>query len=387
MILPAIRLFADAHVFDKEYQGTRTFIKELYCSLADNPALEIFLGAYDTEKLRAVFPARQNVHFVKYQSRSGVKRLLYDIPTIITANKIDYAHFQYIIPPVKNCRFIVTIHDVLFNEFPNEFSFPYRFSKKLLFRRAASKADIITTVSPYSKQSIIKFLNAKPKNVHVIPNGVAERYFAEFDKIASRAHVEKHFGIKDFILYVSRFEKRKNHSSLVKAYVSSKLYESEIYLVMLGFKSIAVPELEQLLNNMPTEIRRFILIRDDVNDEELLEFYRSATLFVYPSKAEGFGISPLEAGALKIPVICSNAAAMNAFSFFGDNHIDPENEKLLAYKIRENIQTPPSPKDLENISRIIHDNYSWDNSSQKFYNLLVNHFEMSKKPARLQFTE
>ena len=101
MILPAMRLFADAHVFDKEYQGTRTFIKELYGSLAYNPGLEIFLGAYDTEKLRSIFPARQNVHFIKYKSRSGVKRLVYDIPSLVAANKIDYAHFQYIVPPVK----------------------------------------------------------------------------------------------------------------------------------------------------------------------------------------------------------------------------------------------------------------------------------------------
>jgi glycosyltransferase involved in cell wall biosynthesis len=382
-----MRLFADAHVFDKEYQGTRTFIRELYSSLAHNPGLEIFLGAYDTEKLRSIFPARQNVHFIKYKSRSGVKRLVYDIPSLIAANKIDYAHFQYIVPPVKNCRFIVTIHDVLFNEFPNEFSFPYRFSKKLLFRRAASKADIITTVSAYSKQSIIKFLNARPGNVHVVPNGVAERYFSEYDKNASRERVKKLFGLKDFILYVSRFEKRKNHSSLVRAYLTSRLYEKNIHLVLLGFKSIPVPELEQLLNNLSPEIRRFIFIKDDVNDEDLLEFYRAASLFVYPSKAEGFGISPLEAGALKIPVICSNAAAMKSFSFFGNNHIDPENEKLLAFKIQENIATPPSQKDLENISRIIHENYSWDNSSQKFYNLLINHYELNQKPSRLQFTE
>ena len=241
--------------------------------------------------------------------------------------------------------------------------------------------------SGYSKQSIIKFLNARPGNVHVVPNGVAERYFAEYDKNASREHVEKHFGLKDFILYVSRFEKRKNHSSLVRAYLSSRLYENNIHLVMLGFKSIAVPELEQLLNNLPPEIRRFIFIKDDVNDEDLLEFYRASSLFVYPSKAEGFGISPLEAGALKIPVICSNAAAMKSFSFFGDNHIDPENENLLAYKIQENIATPPSPNELENISRIIRENYSWDNSSQKFYNLLINHYELNQKPSRLQFTE
>ena len=378
-----LNLFADAHVFDREYQGTRTFIKELYTRLANYDNIRIFLGAYNTDKLESIFPNSKNIRFVKYKSRSGVRRLVYDIPAIIAANKIDYAHFQYIIPPVKNCRFIVTIHDVIFNEYPGEFSFPYRFSKRLLYKRAAGKADLITTVSEYSKQSIIKHLGGKPANIHLMENGVSESYFDDYDKTSSKNNIAKDYGIGNFILYVSRFEKRKNHAGLLKAYLDLELYKQDLYLVMLGYRSLPVNELDVQLNSLPGDIRKFIIIRSDINDEELLRFYQAADLFVYPSRAEGFGISPLEAGALKIPVICSNSSAMKAFDFFGENHIDPLNETLLAERIKQNIQNPMPAEKLAEISDIIRENYSWDKSTLKFYNLLSAHSAGTTKLNRI----
>lgn len=367
-----IRLFADAHVFDKEYQGTRTFVKEIYTQLAKNDNIEIFLGAYDTDNLRCIFHTAGNINFIKYKSRSGLRRLLYDIPTIISANKIQYAHFQYILPPVKNCRFIVTIHDVIFNEFPGEFSFPYRFSKKILYGRAASKADIITTVSAFSKNSIVKYLKARPSSVHILPNGVNPVFFQPYDKENSKQRIKSKYGFDNYILYVSRIEKRKNHAGLVRAWLDAGLYNKSCYLVLLGHRSLAVPELDQLLASLPAEIRKYILTREDINDEELLEFYKAASLFVYPSRAEGFGISPLEAAALKIPVICSNSSAMKEFNFFGENHIDTSNGLLLAKRMSSLLERPPSQQKLLQISEKIKEKYSWEYSANAFYNILTN---------------
>src|SRR5688572_25067756 len=127
-----VKLFVDAHVFDKEYQGTRTYIKELYTILSENPKLQIYMGAYDIENLKNNFPPAANIIYIKYNTRSAFSRLLYSIPSLLAKYGIEYAHFQYILPPVKKCRYIVTIHDVIFNEYPGEFSFPYRVSKKLL---------------------------------------------------------------------------------------------------------------------------------------------------------------------------------------------------------------------------------------------------------------
>src|SRR5882724_11334972 len=121
-----VKLFVDAHVFDGKYQGTRTFIKEIYTIIAQKPGILLYLGANDTDNLKKYFPEQPNIFFIKYKSSSGLVRLVSDIPSIIKKNGIQYAHFQYIVPPIKNCRFIDTVHDVIFNEYPDEFSFIYR---------------------------------------------------------------------------------------------------------------------------------------------------------------------------------------------------------------------------------------------------------------------
>ena len=116
-----IKIFLDAHVFDGEFQGSRTFIKELYNILLQKKDLEFYIAAYDLENLKRYFPKAENIFFIKLKKRSSILRLLIEIPQLIKKHGISYAHFQYMVPPVKNCRFIVTTHDVLFNEFPKEF--------------------------------------------------------------------------------------------------------------------------------------------------------------------------------------------------------------------------------------------------------------------------
>jgi len=364
-----IKLFADAHVFDTGFQGTRTFIKGLYSVLAQNNNVKLFLGAYNVTDLEKNFPGR-NISFIKYRTTSGLVRLGYDIPSIIRRYKIEYAHFQYICPVIKNCRFIVTTHDVIFNEYPDEFSAEYRIKKNLLYKISARKADILTTVSDYSKKSIEKYLDIENEKIQVIPNGVHEKFFQPYDKGVARENVIRKYGIDRFILYVSRFEPRKNHFSLLKIYVDLKLYELGYYLVLLGSKTMPIPEFDQFLDRLPPGIRKFIFIHSEIDDFDLLSFYQAATVFIYPSKAEGFGIPPLEAAALKIPVICSNVSALAEFGFFGENHINPSDHEVVKQKLLQMLNRPPGDDSLEKISTFVKKKYTWNASAEKLYSLI-----------------
>jgi len=108
----------------------------------------------------------------------------------------------------------------------------------------------------------------------------------------------------------------------------------------------------------------------NVPDEHLEKFYRAADVFVYPSKAEGFGIPPLEAAASRVPVICSNSSAMEDFTFFEDCHIDPCNESLLEKKLEEVTNNGVSAERLQNTADRIAATYSWEKSAEQFYQLL-----------------
>jgi glycosyltransferase involved in cell wall biosynthesis len=364
------KIFVDAHVFDSEYQGTRTFIREIYLILASKPDLELYLAAVDIQNLKKEFKNDSKIIFVQYSNKSSLSRLLFELPGLLKKLKIDIAHFQYIVPPVKTTRYLVTTHDVIFNEFPEEFSRGYRYSKNFLFGYSAKRSDILTTVSHYSERSIRKHLKIRNKPIHVIPNGVSKRFFEPYNKTEAEEYISETYKISNFVLYVSRFEPRKNHVLLLQSFLDLDLFAKGYQLVLLGHRSLEVPEFDNLYNSLTADIQKRIFIHSRINDKDLLGFYRAAQVFVYPSKAEGFGIPPLEAGALKIPVLCSNASAMSDFTFFGDNHFDPTNQEEFNNKLARVIANDKEDRNLLFVSDTIRDQYSWESSAQKLYELI-----------------
>jgi len=366
-----IKIFVDAHLFDQEFQGSRTFLKEIYTRLAARSDIQLFLASFDPDNLRREFNNDNRIFYLQYSSRSRWKRLLFDIPTMIRRNKIDLAHFQYIIPPFrKYCSYLVTIHDVIFEDQPADFNYLYRVTKRKLYRTAAQNADILTTVSPFSKRSIEKHLAIPEGKTDIIPNAVSDRFFVPFDKKAAREKILKKYGVDKFILYVSRFEPRKNQVQLLEAYLSLELYKEGIQLVLAGHPTLPIPAFQQMLDLLPSSQRQFIQVLHEVNDEELLLLYQAAHLFVYPSKAEGFGIPPLEAAALKIPVICSNDTAMSEYTFFGKNLINIKNSENLKLRIRYLLNNPVPAAELEKAAEKVKELYSWDRSAARLYNLI-----------------
>ncbi|MDB5211993.1 MAG: glycosyltransferase family 4 protein [Sediminibacterium sp.] len=299
-------------------------------------------------------------------------RLLFAIPSIIKKYRIQYAHFQYIVPLYKNCRYIVTIHDVLFREYPAEFSFAYRFFKTILFRAGARRADILTTDSTFSLTSIQKFLGIQKEKIHLVPMAVHDACFEPYDKIKAREEFKAKYGFDKYILFVSRIEPRKNHASLLKAFIELELHLQGYHLVLLGHKSLHAPEFTEMMEHLPSKIRPFIFIKSDVADNGLLLFYRAADIFVYPSKAEGFGIPPLEAAAAKTPVICSNTSSMGDFTFFGKYHISPTDYDSLKEALQALISDPPGELALSAIAGTIQEKYSWARSAKQLQELIAD---------------
>jgi glycosyltransferase involved in cell wall biosynthesis len=366
-----IRIFVDAHVFDGPFQGSRTFIEGLYNQLTLKKDIELFIAAYDIESLKKFFPGSENVHFIRYKTTSRYFRLLFDIPFLVWKHKIDYAHFQYVVPLFKNCRFILTIHDMVFCELLNDYSFSYRFSKKKIYKFSASRADLITTVSEYSRNSIKRHLGTKTKPIHIITNGISEKFFEDYDKENAVTYISNKYDYRNYILYLSRIEPRKNHLFLLKAFTELKLYEKGLNLLIVGNPALPTPELAEYFASLDDEIKSRIFFDPGIVNDDLIQLYRAARIVVYPSKAEGFGIPPLEAAAAKLPVICSNTTGMNEFNFFGENHIDPYNYEQFRERLKLMVEHPPSPETLSVISKTVADKYNWEEPAEKFYNMII----------------
>lgn len=359
-----IKLFVDGHWFDEPYQSTGVFLKGLYNELIDDDRFEIYFAAANIEQLKTAFNNSDKIKYLPFKSHSKYYRLAIDAPHLIERYKIDISHFQYTTPLVKKSREIVTIHDLLFKEFKDLFPWSYRITKDFLFKRSAKRSDLITTVSKYSADSIIKHYKISPQKIKVIPNGISSDFFVDYDE-NDLPDVTKKYNLNKYILGINRIEPRKNHISLLKSYVELALWKKDIKLVLIGRQDIKVPELESYLNHLPAHVQKNILWLRNVNFTELLSFYKNASLFVYPSIAEGFGIPPLEAAALKTKTLCSNATAMADFSFFGNDLFDPTNIKELSHKILTKLEENNITRRNE-IAHIIRDNYKWENIASDF---------------------
>lgn len=359
-----IKLFVDAHWFDDLYQSTCVFLKGLYSEVIKDDRFDVYMAAVNIDQLKSAFNHSEKITYIKYKHHSKYYRLAIDIPLIIHQHKIDIAHYQYISPLFKTTREIVTIHDILFRDFKGLFPWQYRYTKDFLFKRSAKRAECVTTVSQYSYKSILSHYKVDPAKLTIIPNGIASEFF-DAQVISNLPDIRSKYGLNKYLLFISRIEPRKNHLTLLKAYSKLKLWERGVQLVFIGRTDIVVPELNELLDALPAAARQHVVELKNIPFKELMSFYKEAEIFIYPSIAEGFGIPPLESAALETKTICSNSTAMNDFSFFGSDLVDPMDSDLLAEKIIEKL-VDNDRASRKKIAQIIHQQYNWTTIAASF---------------------
>lgn len=356
-------IFVDCHVFDGGFQGTRTYIKGLYVELIKDQNKHFFLAASNIEILKSEFGEHPNVTFLKYSSHNKIYRLLIETPMMIRKHKIDFAHFQYRVPPVKLCNYIVTTHDVLFEDFPEYWPILNRYSSFYTYKFSARFSEIVFTVSNYSKEQITKHLGVS--HVVVTPNGVDTIFFEDYDKPSIQEQVKKKYGLDSYLIYTSRREPRKNQHLLLQHFIDLKLYDKH-HLLLIGHETFKNDQFDSIYNSLDTKIKNRVMLISHASFPDMIQLLRGAKAFIYPTIAEGFGIPPLEAAAAKIPVLCSNQTAMSDFDFFGDNLFNPNDATEFKQKLSAIANTQPDNQQLENIKKIVAEKYNWQNAAVIF---------------------
>lgn len=364
------RILIDARCVGGEGQGMLTYLKGLYNALYENHAgkYELFFAGYHEESMKEAFPFMDKAHFIQLPQVNKFRLLGIVFPRIEKEYKIDFAHFQYVTPFFKNSKHIVTTHDILFLDFPEEFSRSYRWKRKYLFKRSLERSDIRLTVSNYSKERISDLFRIPQNTVSITPNAVHPKFFQTYDKKAVQQRVKEKFGLDNYLLYVSRIEKRKNQQLLLGTYEKLELARKDIQLVFvgndtLGDTSIAT-QIQELKSKYPDKIHWL----SHLSDDDLLDVYKAARIFVYPSLAEGFGIPPIEAAALGVETLCSNRTAMRDFSFFGDQLFNPAKKDDFYWKLLKLIDNTRKEEVNLGNRQHIRAKYSWNHSAEVLHN-------------------
>lgn len=358
-----INIFVDCHVLDGSYQGTTTYIKGLYSEAIKDKRFNFYFAANDINRLQQTFGESVNVYYIKYPVINKYFRLLFAIPYLIKKYNIDYAHFQYIVPPIKLCKYINTIHDILFMDYPEFFPESYKLRNKFLFSWSAKKSDIVATVSSYSSARLSHHFSI---DSIITPNAVNPDYYESYDKKTILNQVKVTYGFDKYWLYVSRWEPRKNHHSLLRCFTENKYYKN-YHLVLAGYNDITNHWFNEVYSKLSAEIKSKIVILGSVTASELMLLTRGASLSIYPSLAEGFGIPPLESAAAGIPTACSNTTAMSDFTFFGDTLFDPNSGS----EMQNAIEAALNNVNITDIQHIISEKYRWDLSASILLEAIV----------------
>lgn len=369
-----MKILVDAHVFDGKFQGTRTYIKGLYNKLIErNPNWDFYFISNKKENLKKEFHNKNNVFFLEYHHSNRGLQLLVEIPLLLRKLTINYSHFQYISPLFKFGKYIVTTHDILFEEkrFKRYFPLFYRSIKGPLFKLSAKRADKLLTVSEYSKIKISELYKIPKHSIGLTPNAV-QPIIEKLKKIDNHK-IEKVLDIK-YLLYVSRIEPRKNHISILKAFDNLKLAKEGYHIVFVGSYDIASTELDSYISIKKDLFDTHLHIFDKVSNNDLNVLYKKTSLVLYPSISEGFGIPPLEGALLKKKVVCSKLTAMSEFDFF-PYHIDPTNQVELERAIVDVLCDQNYPFEL--IKSEILKRYNWDKAAITLENML--HFKKNNE--------
>lgn len=236
-------------------------------------------------------------------------RLPFAIPLEVRRRPVDLLHFQAVAPPVCATPFVLTINDIAWETNPEVFPWPIRMRLKLLVGRDARRAARIITVSEFSKRLICERYGLPASRVAVTHHGADER-FRRLANPAAAAEVRRRFGLDGgFVLHVGKLQARKNLVRLLEAFdrvVREGGFPHKLLLV--GKRTWLSDEIFSTLERLPSRER--VVVTGEVSFDDLVALYNAATVFAFPSLAEGFGLPPLEAMACGAPVISSNASSL-----------------------------------------------------------------------------
>lgn len=294
---------------------------------------------------------------VKFRGKSRIEAevgKLISIPIIKKGNydiyhQTHYDTYAYKYLP-KNVRTVTTIHDLNFYAIPQFYS-----SKRVLKKHLETSvklADHIITISNNSKKDLIKYLGCAEDKISVIYHGID---LGKFSPSVSSPIIGN-----PYILYVGARNKYKNFDSVIKAFSVLKIKYSDLKLYCAGIAP----------NSCEVDLLKKYNIKNDVlffqsSDLQLIDLYRNAVLFVFPSYYEGFGLPILESMAAGCPVVLSNTSSFPEIAGNAGMYFNPYDIDSMIHAMESVIL------DLEIRNQMIHigkervKSFSWEESVAK----------------------
>lgn len=239
----------------------------------------------------------------------------------------------------KKTKLVLTIHDLSYEIFSQTFSMKRRLWHHILNpRKLCQTADKIIAVSESTKSDIVSRWRILEEKVKVVYNGIPAD-FEQLDRNNPKLiEVKDKYGLPfNFIFYLGTIEPRKNIPAIVKAYDHLREINNpqldKYKLVIAGSKGWKTKNILSVMRN--AKFTDDIIFISNITNEDKAAVYTMASLFVYPSFFEGFGIPVLEAMRCGVPTITSNTSSLPEVVGEGAIMIDPDKPDELYSAMKE----------------------------------------------------
>ena len=223
---------------------------------------------------------------------------------------------------------ILTMHDVIFLKHPELYHLFDRYVFKKKYKHGCDIADRIIAISQQTKLELMEYMGIDENRIDVVYQGCNPIFHQEVSEYALKQTKELYNLPNEFMLIVSAIERRKNHELILKAMREPKI---DLPLVIVGRGDEYKKELIRMAKEWGVEKR--ITFLTNVRTETLPALYKLATLFIYPSLFEGFGIPILESLTVGTPVITSKGSCFQETGGDAAKYVSSDNEEELASTI------------------------------------------------------
>ena len=237
--------------------------------------------------------------------------------------------FNFYLPPGVKGKKILVVYDTVIKDLPETVKGRNKLLLELNLKRSIRQADVIVTISKFSKEQIVRHFGTEPDKIVVIPCAADMEKFHPYSAEEVAAAAGKYDLPDRYFMYLGTLEPRKNIPNLIKAYSIAKSREERLpKMVIAGGKGWLYGDIFESVRKYSLE--EDIIFPGYIDDADVPRLMSGAVAFCFPSLYEGFGMPPLEAMACGTPVITSDCTSLPEVVGEAAVLVDPLSAKDIA---------------------------------------------------------
>jgi len=278
---------------------------------------------------------------------------------------------DFLLPPTRARRTIVTIHDLSYVRVPECFPDVLKQYLNRAVPRALDRADLILADAISTQRDLTEVYAVPLDKIKVLYSGVDARFRPDVAEDA-KSRVRELTRDKPYLLSVSTIQPRKNYVRLIEAFArltsNFQLPTFTLQLVIAGGRGWMYDEVYHAVEQL--NLRERVLFPNFVADDDLPALYAGATLFVYPSLYEGFGLPIAEAMACGAPVVSSNASSLPEVAGDAALYFDPRDVDAMANAMHRALSDAALRDELRARGLAQARKFSWEKAARELLQYL-----------------